>query len=200
MRCDLRANAIVLVSGKGGVGKSTLAFALADLIARSGSRGALVDLDPQAGATRLAGLEPSADPISEPPVRLRQIEVWRSGRSLAEASADALRARLENARSSLNVVVLDLSSSLHDQAHGVVLQDAASSVISSEQYGAIPDLMLVVARCDIAGLASAVETTSMAEAAGAPWRLVPTFGGKSRYAREAESLLRQRFGEKVTQV
>lgn len=175
---------IVLASGKGGVGKSTLALALADVWAEAGHRVAVVDFDPQAGVTRSAGVAPASDPLEAPPVDGHGFTLWPSGRSLALASAEELTARLQAARASSGVVVVDLSPSLTDAAHVSAF--------------AVADVVAVIARCDAQGLPNVAETVQLATSEGRRWLVVPTFKGTTGLAREAEAFLRGRYAEGVT--
>jgi len=54
---------LVVVTGKGGVGKSTLAAALARLLAEGGRRVLLLEIDPRESLHQLLGTEPSAGAI-----------------------------------------------------------------------------------------------------------------------------------------
>jgi cellulose biosynthesis protein BcsQ len=176
---------VALASGKGGVGKSTLALALADVWAAAGHRVALVDFDAQAGVTRAAGVPvPTWDTGSPGPVDVHGLTLWPAGRALADLGAGVLAERLAAARADAALVVVDLSPALTDAAHAVAL-DAA-------------DVLAVVARCDAAGLPNVAETVALAHAAGVRCRVVPTFRGGTGLAREAEAFFRGRYGDAVT--
>lgn len=180
-----RANVVALASGKGGVGKSTLALALADVWAADGLAVALVDFDPQGGVTRAAGVAvPSWDNGPPPPVAVHGLTLWPAGRPLADTPPATLADRLAAARVETDLVVVDLSPALTDAAHAVALEVAA--------------VLVVVARCDAAGLPNVAETVALAQAAGVPCRVVPTFRGPTGLAREAEAFLRGRYGPAVT--
>jgi cellulose biosynthesis protein BcsQ len=176
---------IALASGKGGVGKSTLALALADVWAADGHRVALVDFDAQAGVTRAAGAAvPSWDNGPPGPVDVHGLTLWPAGRALAGLAPDALADRLAQARAGAELVVVDLSPALTDAAHAVTLEAA--------------DVLAVVARCDAAGLPNVAETVALAHAAQVRCWVVPTFRGGTGLAREAEAFLRGRYGDAVT--
>lgn len=176
---------VVLASGKGGVGKSTLALALADVWAAAGHAVALVDFDAQAGVTRAAGVAvPSWDNGPPAPVDAHGLTLWPSGRALADLAPAVLADRLKAARTKAGLVVVDLSPALTDAAHAVALEAA--------------DVLAVVARCDAAGLPNVAETVALAAAAGVPCRVVPTFRGGTGLSREAEAFLRGRYGDAVT--
>lgn len=175
---------IALASGKGGVGKSTLALGLADVWAGSGRRVALVDLDAQGGATLAAGLSRPEDPLTAPPAVAHGFTLFTSGRALAGATTDQLTARIHAAMSGADVVVIDLSPALTDAAHAAALQCAT--------------LLAIVARTDAAGLANVEETAQLAEAAGVPCVVVPSLKGTTGLSREAEAFLRGRYGARVT--
>lgn len=180
----MAARVIVLASGKGGVGKSTLALALADSWATDGHRVAVVDLDAQAGATRSAGFAPAPHPLDAEPLDGHGFTLWPSGRTLAGADADALAHRLERARAVSDLVLVDLSPSLTDAAHVAA-------------FG-VADLVAVLARCDAQGLPNVAETVELARAYRRRWRVVPVLKGATGLAREAEAFLRGRYGDGVT--
>jgi cellulose biosynthesis protein BcsQ len=182
---ETRGRVVALASGKGGVGKSTLALALADVWAAAGHRVALVDFDAQAGVTRAAGAAvPSWDNGPPGPVEVHGLTLWPAGRALAGLAPDALAERLAHARAAAELVVVDLSPALTDAAHAVTLEAA--------------DVLAVVARCDAAGLPNVAETVALANAARVRCRVVPTFRGGTGLAREAEAFLRGRYGDAVT--
>lgn len=178
LRCVL-----ALISGKGGVGKSTLALALGDAFASRGHRVAVVDLDPQGGATLAAGVTRPEDPLAADPSPAHGFMLYPSGRPLADAPVDALAARLSRAHDSADVLVLDLSPSLTDAAHMAAMQVAT--------------LAVVIARTDAAGLPNAGEAVGLAKASGVPFVVVPSIKGPTGLAREAEAFLRGRYGEAV---
>lgn len=181
----MTAPLVVLASGKGGTGKTTLALALAAAWRTPGRTVGLVDGDAQAGATRAAGITPPPDPLTADPLAVHGLTLWRGGRALADATTGALAARLTAAAGVCDVVVVDASPAITDAGHAAAFPRAA--------------VVLVVARCDAAGLAHAEETVSLADADGVPVvRIVPTFAGPTTLAREALAWMRGRFGDRVT--
>lgn len=182
----MTAPLVVLASGKGGTGKTTLGLALTAAWRDTGHRVGLVDADPQAGATRAAGIAPPATVLQAPALTAHRLTLWPSGRDLAGASALAWRTRLEAALTApLDVVLADMAPAVTDAAHAAALPLAT--------------LVLVVARCDAAGLAHADETAALAAAHGAGVvRVVPTFTASTTLAREALAWMRGRFGDQVT--
>ena len=180
----MNAPVLALISGKGGVAKSTLALALADTFASARERVALVDMDPQAGATLAAGLSRPESPLTDPGVLVHGFTLFRSSRGLSEATASALVRRLESARDGAGMVVVDLSPALTDAGHAEVLDVAT--------------LIVVCARCDAAGLPNVAEAVRLAQSAGVPFVVVPTFKGTTGLAREAEAFLRGRYSDAVT--
>jgi len=190
-RAGAPARVVALTSGKGGVGKTTLALALAAAWRREGLAVAVVDFDPQGGATLAAGVRPPADPLEAPPVAAHGFTLWPAGRGLAAADADALAVRLARARYmpapgalAPDVVVVDCSPALTDALHAAALPDA--------------DPVVVVARLDAAGLPNVAEAVALARDLGRPVRVVPTFDARTGLAREALAFLRGRYGDAVT--
>jgi chromosome partitioning protein len=176
---------LVFASGKGGTGKTTLALALAQSWSETGLRVALVDADPQAGLTTAAGLSPVADPLTAPPSAVHGVTLYRSGRTLAYASEAEHRARLEAAQADADLVLVDCSPALTDNAHLAAVRLAA--------------LVVVCARTDAAGLRNVAETVLLADERGAPVAVVPTFRGATALSREAEAFLLGRYAERLTQ-
>jgi cellulose biosynthesis protein BcsQ len=185
----IRAAIVLVASGKGGTGKSTLALALAEVWASTGRRVALVDADPQAGATTAAGLAPVEDPLAALPVDAHGFALHPAGRALAAADAGAHADRIRRAATVAEVVVVDASPALTDPAH------AGALAVALEAEGA---LVLVAARTDAAGLPSVAEAVAMADAAGVALQVVPTFTGGTGLARESLAFLRGRYGDRVT--
>lgn len=180
----MTAPLVVLAKAKGGTGATTLAVALAAAWRDAGHAVALVDADPQAGATRALGVTPAEH--AAPATAAHGVTLWPSGRDLAHAPAAAWRARLAAAtEGGAGLVLVDMAPAVTDAAHAVALPAAA--------------LALIVARCDAAGLAHVVEAVQLADAAGAGVvRVVPTFARGTTLAREALAWLRGRFGDRVT--
>ena len=176
---DTTGRVVMIASGKGGTGKSTLALALVDVWASLGYRVALVDADPQAGATTVAGLEPVAEPLTAAPVAVHGLALYPSGRALALADAHAHASRLRRAAQAAELVVVDLGPALTDAAHTGALAVAA--------------LMVVAARTDAAGLRNVEEAWSLATGAGVPVAVVPTFATGTGLSRETHAFLRGRY-------
>lgn len=119
---DIRILAVA--AGRGGTGKSTIAFGLADALRASNPTldVALVDLDPQAGLTGYAKHAPAEDPVSDAPVRVHGLTLYRGGRALAHASEAKVRAHIDRALapSPTRVLIVDMAPALTDVAHRVV--------------------------------------------------------------------------------
>lgn len=62
---SLRRLGLILVTGKGGVGKTTVSTALARRLAEDGARVLLLEMDPRESAHRLLGLPPSGGEVLE---------------------------------------------------------------------------------------------------------------------------------------
>ncbi len=93
---------VAIVSRKGGVGKTTSAVSLAGAFALAGRRALLVDLDPQASASRSLGVERAELAPSVHDVLFRSVpaaealrQTARPGLDLLTASADLVHADLD---------------------------------------------------------------------------------------------------------
>lgn len=197
MRNPSAALVVPLISGKGGVGKSTLALALAAAWRDLGRTVALVDADPQGGLTLAAGVPTPADPLRAPPLMVHGLTLWPAGRALAAADVGELTERLEAAATGVELVLVDCSPALTDAAHAAALPMAAGFTMADGRTAAA-GVVLVVARLDAAGLPNVAEAVALATAAGARVRVVPTFRGNTGLSREAEAFLRGRYGDQVT--
>lgn len=170
---------LALAAGRGGTGKSTLAFAIADALTQRGFDDvALLDLDPQAGVTGYAGQPSAEDPIRAEPIPLvverprrrgvppsKGMVLYRGGRALAHASAADIRAhiaRAANEGSPDRIVVADLPPALTDPSHAAVFARDDVFVI-----GAV--------RAEPATFKSLNELVALATRAGLPYLLIPTF-------------------------
>jgi len=115
---------LAVAAGRGGTGKSTIAFALADALRRSGTASdvALLDLDPQAGLTGYAKRAPTEDPTRDAPVVVHGLTLYRGGRGLAHASDEEIAEHVDRALSAGRdrVLVADMAPALTDAAHRVV--------------------------------------------------------------------------------
>ncbi|HWN58054.1 MAG TPA: ArsA-related P-loop ATPase, partial [Methylomirabilota bacterium] len=59
---QLLSRRVLIVLGKGGVGKTTVSAAIAKLCAASGSRALLMETDTRAPLAAMFGIAPSSDP------------------------------------------------------------------------------------------------------------------------------------------
>ena len=124
---------------KGGVGKTTTAFALAANAAATGRRTLLWDLDPQGSATRLAGAERGSDGVVERllhggslavgavPTAQPQLQVFpadlslrRLDRHLGDQGQRQLRTVIQQASDHYDVIVLDCPPSVTEVAAAVL--------------------------------------------------------------------------------
>ncbi|MBF0170676.1 MAG: ParA family protein [Nitrospinae bacterium] len=160
---------IISVSNmKGGVGKTTLAFNLADAYLRRGRSVALVDADPQGSLTELLALDDAAsaptvaflDPTATP--------VWADapGRSLKATTAG-----------------LDLNGHLSDKARvahrealaaggEVVIIDAGPNALNHLPFLEVSDLWIVPALADGLSLQHAAQMGELAREMGKPFLVV----------------------------
>ena len=115
---------LAVAAGRGGTGKSTIAFALADALRQSGTAAdvALLDLDPQAGLTGYAKRAPTEDPVRDPPVVVHGLTLYRGGRALAHASDDEISEHSSRALAAGvdRVLVVDMAPALTDAGHRVI--------------------------------------------------------------------------------
>jgi chromosome partitioning protein len=178
---------VALASGKGGTGKTTLALALAHVLAEQTGAVAVLDLDPQAGLTDYASLDPVDDPLRAEPADVYGLTVYRGGRPLARAGSTELSALVQRpfSETAARWIVADLSPAWGDAAHAVVL--------------ARPETTLILAvKLDGGGLKAARELTALAESRGVPYRIVPTFGKRWALAQGVLHSLRGFYGDRVT--
>jgi len=157
----LKAKVIVVVSAKGGVGKSTLAGALACAIKRSGGRTLALDLDPQnALCLHLGGSEEwpgiaqseSADAAWQPLIR----KGFAGSRCLAygvaaESARRSLEHRLENDRLWLARHLAHLAL---DEQDTVVIDTPPGATVYLAQALEIADVVLGVTLADAAAYTS----------------------------------------------
>jgi chromosome partitioning protein len=156
---------LAVAAGRGGTGKSTIAFALADALRQSGAATdvALVDLDPQAGLTGYAKCAPTPDPVHDQPVDVLGMPLFRGGRALAHATEAELTTHLARALGGATdrVVVVDMAPALTDAAHRVV-------------FGR-DDVMLIGAiKTEPGSFQSMNELVAYVAKRGLPYVLVPT--------------------------
>ena len=102
---------IVLISQKGGAGKTTIAIALTVAAVRAGLAGVLVDLDPQASAAQWSDLREAEAPIvtSTPAARLTAVltaaQASGAGIAVLDTAPHAADAALAAARASDFVLI-----------------------------------------------------------------------------------------------
>jgi chromosome partitioning protein len=124
---------VAVVSGKGGVGKTTTAIALAAVAAAQGRSTLLVDLDPSASASRAAGIDPTALRVSatvlglladEPltPARVPEGYVVLSGSPLAEPHSAEIRGAIRRLRElAVDLAIVDTPPGFGALAQAAVL-------------------------------------------------------------------------------
>ena len=106
---------VTVVGPRAGTGKTTTAINLAAELAAAGRRVALLDLDPEAGATRALGHLPESDPWQAEPVEIRldgaargDLRLARGGRALAGARGHDVRVLMGALSDVSDVLVIDL--------------------------------------------------------------------------------------------
>jgi chromosome partitioning protein len=122
-----------IVSGKGGVGKTTTAIALAAVAAAQGRSTLLVDLDPSGSASRAAGLDPVAlrtsatvlgllDEEALTPARVPEGYSVLAGAALSEPRAAEIRSAIGRLRElPADIVVIDTPPGFGALAQAAVL-------------------------------------------------------------------------------
>lgn len=124
---------LATAAGKGGTGKSTVAFAVADLLSttRPDLDVALLDLDPQASLTQMAGQKAVKDPLAAAPVPLFGFQFYRGGRSLGRHTTDEITAHLDAilGAASNRLIVADLTPALDSPTHSAVVNHPATFIL-----------------------------------------------------------------------
>lgn len=184
---EARRTWVVPVTGaKGGTGKTALALGLAACLAKSGKRVALVDYDPQGGATVAAGLIRPEDPVRTEAHRVHGFSLYPGGRALANASVQQLAKRLHEAALGHDITLVDLSPALTDACHVSALQKAS--------------LVIVVARTDAAGLTNVAEAVQVCHDIGKPIIVVPSLLSNTSLARASEAFLCVQYENDIASV
>jgi len=113
-------NIVSFIGAKGGTLKTASAASVAHVLARSGYRTVMVDLDPQGDLTMRSNFSRVADPLAAEAVAVRfegepEIPLWllRGGRSMEAVDLDAVRRHITRAdRLEPDVVVIDTPPAL----------------------------------------------------------------------------------------
>jgi chromosome partitioning protein len=179
---------VAVAAGRGGSAKTTLTFAMGDVLHRLRGMAdvALLDLDPQANLTSYAGQDPVDDPLRADAVEVYGLSLYRGGRGLALADVQgraAHVARVLAEGSPDRVVIADLPPALHDPSHRVLFER--------------DDVFWVGAiRAEPGSFQSLNELVAMCARARAPYVLVPTFyiGNRSVIAATSMALRSQHAG------
>lgn len=182
----LHPDLVLVIGGKGGVGKTAVAFGITASLNERGARVSLVDLDPQAGATLAAGIPRAGNPLDAIADGRHGFAVYPASRNLALASPNAIARYLQEVLTRHSLVVADLSPALTDAAHTAALPLAS--------------LVLVVARTDAAGLANVAESVQLCREYGRPYLVVPNMLTRTKLAREAHAMLRQQYSPNVAYI
>lgn len=180
---DFPPEIIAVGSGKGGVGKTLISIGIGDVLARRGYSTAVLDLDPQAGATLAVHAQRPANPLVADPDRRHSFALYPASRALALASVDELQRRVQAVGRTAKMVLVDLSPALTDASHAAVLPVAS--------------LVLVVARTDAAGLSNVEEMVGLCREYHREFLVVPNMYGRTRLAAEAHALLQERYAPNV---
>jgi chromosome partitioning protein len=113
-------NIVSFIGAKGGTLKTASTAAVAHIMARSGYRTVMIDLDPQGDLTTRSNFSRVADPFSAEPVAVRfegepELPLWllRGGRSMEAADLEAVRRHVMRAeRLEPDVVIIDTPPAL----------------------------------------------------------------------------------------
>lgn len=132
-------NIVSFIGAKGGTLKTASAAAVAHVLARSGYRTIMIDLDPQGDLTTRSNFSRVVDPLTAEPVAVRfegepDLPLWllRGGRSMEAADLDAVRRHIARAEGlEPDVVLIDTPPALGPATRAAAAM-AAFVVIPSE--------------------------------------------------------------------
>lgn len=175
---------VPVISGKGGVGKTTVCLALAGLMWQRGIRVGVIDLDPQGGTTLSLGIPRAGKPMLAEVDHRHGFSVRPSGRALALASLGEIRLMIDHLRQQVDVVLADLSPAITDAPHAATLPLAA--------------LTVVVARTDAAGLTNVGEAVQLCRETGGQFLVVPNMLTRTALSAQADALLRSTYAPQVS--
>lgn len=158
---------IAVASGRGGSGKTTVAVALGDLLARSGRRVALVDLDTQGSMATYLGLSRATDPLNEAPREAHGMRIFAGGIPLSQANAEQISDHIARATVDADVVLVDCPPDVTSPSHTALLEYPAN-------------LFLAVARLE-PGTPPPLQTlTGLATAHNVPFLVLPNVEASGR--------------------
>lgn len=196
----VQAQVVVLVSGRGGVGKSTLTAALATVLNR-GSRTYAIDLDPQNAVMRNLALDarkPGLTQFAQGAASWQEIVHKNDPRGFCLPYGTATRAQQQAFERTLNDDPEWLArhvAQLHTTPHDTVLIDTpAGYSVYLDQALKIADLVLMVTLPDTASY-HALERMEQVLEAHAPVRYVINQLDTTRdFSQRMAGILRERLG------
>src|SRR5437660_5650705 len=206
---------VALANQKGGVGKTTTAVNLGAALAELGHRILLVDLDPQANATSLFGLQGADrtslyDPLlGGASITEKILPTRRDGLFIVPADIDLAGAEVEIARmpNHLTRLAETLKPLQSDDTFDFVLLDCPPSLgILMTNALAAADELLTPIQCEyfaLEGLVKIVRLVEQVRDSGANDRLelggivMTMFDARTNLSEQVVAEVRQHFGERV---
>lgn len=165
-------NTYVFANQKGGVGKTTITLGVATALARRGARVLLIDLDPQASATKVLGVDNEerctmADALLEPERYRLTDTISATGWGFDVAPSETALASRESRRSTADEFVLR-NQLKHLNGYDVVLVDCPPSlgVLTLNALAAASHLVIVTEPSFLAlqGIEELLETHDLVRA------------------------------------